>query len=86
MRVITKGTIQPFENYRCKFMFFSEFLVDDNRLDGAFVRRLLNGVFVLGGNFFDHYLCHVVTHLENFRTGVNAKVSSILTLIVIILS
>ena len=54
-------------------MFFGEFLVDDNRLDGAFVRRLLNGVFVLGGNFFDHCLCHVVTHLENFRTGVNAK-------------
>jgi hypothetical protein len=51
-------------------------LLDDDGLDRALVGRLLDGILMLGRDFIDDDLCHIVTHLENFGAGIAAKPTS----------
>jgi len=48
-------------------------LLNDYRLGGAFVGGLLDGIFAPGRNLNDLYLCHIIAHLKDLRTGINTQ-------------
>jgi len=50
---------------------FNNCLIDDNCLDRAFIRGLLNGIFELFRYFIDNNYGHFLTHVENIGTGID---------------